>query len=83
MSSVLLCFPGTRGGVAAGAGLLCLTGILEAVGGMAQYGGLTLPARGGLWDGGSLLTTVAGTSVGGKAIEAAGGCFSAVPDGAE
>ena len=47
---------------------------------MAQYGGLTLPARGGLWDGGSLLTTVAGTSEGG---EATGVCFSAVPDGAE
>ena len=58
-------------------------GILEATGGMAQYGGLTLPARGGLWDGGSLLTTVAGTSEGGEATEAAGVCFSAIPDGAE
>ena len=50
---------------------------------MAQYGGLVLPALGGLWDGGSLLTTVAGTSVGGEAIEAAGACLSAVPDDAE
>ena len=55
-------------------------GILEATGGMAQYGGLTLPARGGLWDGGSLLTTVAGTSEGGEATDVR---FSAVPDGAE
>ena len=47
---------------------------------MAQYGGLTLPARGGLWDGGSFLTTVAGTSEGG---EATGVCFGAIPDGAE
>ena len=72
-----------RVGGVGGEGFFCLTGILEAVGGTAQYGGLILPALGGLWDGGSLLTTVAGTSVGGKAIEAAGGCFSAVPDGAE
>ena len=56
--SVLLWSPSTLGGGVAGAVLLCLAGCLEAVGGTAQYGGLALPALGGLCDGGSLLTAV-------------------------
>ena len=81
--SVLLWSPGTLGGGVAGVVLLCLAGCLEAVGGTAQYGGLALPALGGLCDGGSLLTAVMGTSVGGGAGEGIDACLGAVPDGAE
>ncbi len=56
----------------------CLTGRLEAARGMAQCGGPTLAALGGLCDGGSLLTVVRGTSVGG----AAGLLVAAGADGA-
>ena len=42
-----------------------LAGCLEVARGMAQCGGPTLAALGGLCDGGSLLTVVRGTSVGG------------------
>ena len=80
--SILVCLPETLAGGDVGAGLRCLTGILEAVVGTAQYGGLTFPALGGLGDGGSLLTVFAGTSVGGGAHEVVA-CLGAVPDGAE
>ena len=82
LASVLLWSPGTPGGGVAGTVLLCLAGCLEAVGGTAQYGGLALPALGGLCDGGSLLTAVMGTSVGGGADEGIDACLGAVPDGA-
>ena len=64
-----------------GAILLGLPGYLEAVGGMAQKEGLALPALGGLCDGGSFLTAVVGTSVGGGADEGMNTCLGAVPDG--
>ena len=82
LASVLLWSPGTLGGGAAGFILLCLAGCLEAVGGTAQYGGLAFPVLGGLCDGGSLLTVVMGTSVGGEADEGIDVCLGAVPDGA-
>ena len=56
----------------------CLAGCLEVTRGMAQCGGPTLAALGGLCDGGSLLTVVRGTSVGG----AAGLMVAAGADGA-
>ena len=80
---VLLWSPDALGGVVEGVVLFCLAGCLEAVGGMAQYGGLALLALGGLCDGGSLLTAVMGTSVGGGAGEGIDGCLGAVPEGAE
>ena len=83
LASVLLWSPGTLGGGVASAVLLGLAGNLEAVGGTAQNGGLALPALGGLCDGGSLLTAVVGTSVGGGADEGMDACLGAVPDGAE
>ena len=79
--SVLPRSPGTLGGGAAGVILLCLAGCLEAVGGTAQYGGLALPVLGGLCDGGSLLTVVMGTSVGGGADGGVDVRLGAVPDG--
>ena len=79
--SVLLWSPCTLGGVVEDAVLLCLVGCLEAVGGTPQYRGLALPALGGLCDGGSLLTVVMGTSVGGGAAEGIDACLGAVPDG--
>ena len=81
--SVLLWSPGTLGGGVAGVDFLCLAGCLEAVGGTAQYRGLAFPALGGLCDGGSLLTAVMGTSVGGEPNEGIDDCLGAVPDGAE
>ena len=75
--SVLLWSPDALGGVVEGAVLFCLAGCLEAVGGMAQYGGLALPPLG------SLLTAVMGTSVGGGAGGGTDTCLGAVPDGAE
>ena len=80
---VLLWSPDTLGWVVEGAVLYCLAGCLEAVGGMAQYRGLALPALGGLCDGGSLFKAVMGTSVVGGAGEGIDGCLGAVPDGAE
>ena len=78
LTSILLWPPGTlRGGVTAGV-FFCLAGCLEAARGMAQCGGPTLAALGGLCDGGSLLTVVRGTSVGG----AAGLMVAAGADGA-
>ena len=47
--------------------LFCLAGCLVAARGMAQCGGPVLAALGGLCNGGSLLTVVRGTSVGGAA----------------
>ena len=82
LASVLLWSPGTLGGGVASAVLLGLAGNLEAVGGTAQNGGLALPALGGLCDGGSLLTAVVGTSVGGGADEGIDACLGAIPDGA-
>ena len=82
LASVLLWSPGTLGGDVAGAVLFCLAGYLEVVGETAQYGGPVLPALGGLCDGGSLLTAVVGTSVGGGADEGMNTCLGAVPDGA-
>ena len=88
LASILLWPPGAlRGGVTAVV-FFCLAGCLEAARGMAQCGGLTLTALGGLCDGGSLLTVDRGTSVGGGAglVVAAGadGAMSvgsgAVPD---
>ena len=58
--------------------IFCLAGCLEAARGMAQCGGPTLAALGGLCDGGSLLTVVRDTSVGG----AAGLMLAAGVDGA-
>ena len=81
--SILLWSRGTLGGDVAGAVLFGPAGYLEAVGGTAQKGGLALPALGGLCDGGSLLTAVVGTSVGGGADEGMNACLGAVPDGAE
>ena len=83
LTSVLLWSPGTLGGDIASAVLLGLAGYLEAVGGTAQNGGLALPALGGLCDGGSLLTAVVGTSVGGGADEGMNACLGTVLDGAE
>ena len=77
LASVLLWSPGTPGGGVAGTVLLCLAGYLEAVGGTAQYGGLALPALGGLCDEGSLLTAVVGTSVGGGADKGIDACLGA------
>ena len=78
LASILLWPPGTlRGGVIAVV-LFCLAGCLEAAMGMAQCGGPALAALGGLCDGGSLLTVVRGTSVGG----AAGLAVAAGADGA-
>ena len=82
LASVLLWPPDTLGGDVTGAVLFCLAGYLEVVRGMAQCGGPALPALGGLCDGGSLLTAVVGTSVGGGADEDMNACLSAVPDGA-
>ena len=88
LASILLWPPGTlRGGVIAVV-LFCLAGCLEAAMGMAQCGGPALAALGGLCDGGSLLTVIRGTSVGGGAglvvIAGADGAMSvgpsAVPD---
>ena len=67
LASIFLWPPGAlRGGVTAGV-FFCLAGCLEAARGMAQCGGPTLAALGGLCDGGGLLTVVRGTSVGGAA----------------
>ena len=68
-----------------------LVGCLEVARGMAQCGGPTLAALGGLCDGGSLLKVVRGTSVGGAVglMVVAGGDGAviagsgAVPDTAE
>ena len=80
--SVLLWSPGTLGGDVAGAVLFGLAEYLEAVGGTVQNEGLALLALGGLCDGGSLLTAVVGTSVGGGADEGMNACLGAVPDNA-
>ena len=65
LALILLWPPGApRGSVTAGI-FFFLAGCLEVTRGMAQCGGPTLAALGGLCDGGSLLTTVRGTSVGG------------------
>ena len=87
-ASILLWPPGALGGGVTTGNFFCLTGCLEVARGMAQCGGLTLAALGGLCDGGSLLTVDRGTSVGGGAglVVAAGadGAMSvgssAVPD---
>ena len=68
-----------------------MTGCLEVARGIAQCGGPALAALGGLCEGGSLLTEVTGTSVGGAAglnVTVGPGCVmvagsSAVPDAAE
>ena len=77
-ASILLWLPGALGGGVTTGDFFCLTGRLEAARGMAQCGGPTLAALGGLCDGGSLLTVVRGTSVGG----AAGLLVAAGADGA-
>ena len=78
LAPILLWPPGApRGGVTAGI-FFFLAGCLEVARGMAQCGGPTLAALGGLCDGGSLLTVVRGTSVGG----AAGLMVAAGADGA-
>ena len=81
LAYVLLWSPGTLERDVAGAVLLGLAGYLEAVGGTAQNGSPALPALGGLYDGGSLLAAVVGTSVGGGADEGMNACLGAVPDG--
>ena len=89
--SILLWPPsGLDGRITAG-GFFLLTGCLEVARGMAQCGGPALAALGGLCEGGSLLTEVTGTSVGGAAglVAVVGpGCVvvvgpSAVPDAPE
>ena len=82
LAYVLLWSPGTLERDVAGAVLLGLAGYLEAVGGTAQNGSPALPALGGLYDGGSLLAAVVGTSVGGGADEGMNACLGAVPEGA-
>ena len=78
LASILPWPPGALGsGVTSGI-FFFLAGCLEATRGMAQCGGPTLAALGGLCDGGSLLTVVRGTSVGG----AAGLMVAAGADGA-
>ena len=78
LASTLFWPPGAlEGGVAADI-FFCLAGCLEVARGMAQCRGPTLAALGGLCDGGSLLTVVRGTSVGG----AAGLAVAARADGA-
>ena len=78
LASILLWPPGALGGGATAGIIFFLAGCLEVAGGMAQCGGPTLAALGGLCDGGSLLTVVRGTSVGG----AAGLMVAAGADGA-
>ena len=83
LASVLLWSPDTLGGDVTGAVLFCLAGYLEVVRGTAQCGGPALPGLGGLCDGGSLLTAVVGTSVGGGAGEDMDARLGAVLDSAE
>ena len=64
LASILLWPPGALGGGATAGIIFFLAGCLEVAVGMAQCGGPTLAALGGLCDGGSLLTVVRGTSVG-------------------
>ena len=67
LASILLWPPGALGGGATAGIIFFLAGCLEVAVGMAQCGGPTLAALGGLCDGGSLLMVVRGTSVGGGA----------------
>ena len=83
LASDLLWSPDVLEGDVTGAVLFFLAGYLEVVRGTAQCGGPALPSLGGLCDGGSLLTAVAGTSVGGGACEDMDACVGAVPDSAE
>ena len=82
--SVLLWPLGALGGDIITGDLFFFVGCLEVARGMAQCGGLDLAALGGFCDGGSLLTTVRGTSVSGATglIGAAGAvCVTAVGSG--
>ena len=89
--SILLWPPSGLDGRITPGGFFLLTECLEVARGMAQGGGPALAALGGLCEGGSLLTEVTGTSVGGAAglVAVVGpGCVvaagpSAVPDTAE
>ena len=91
LASILLWPPGGLGGRITTGGFFFLTGCLEVARGIAQCGGPALAALGGLCEGGSLLTEVTGTSVGGAAglMAVVGpGCVvaagpSTVPDAAE
>ena len=91
LASILLWPPGVLGGGITIGGFFLLTGCLEVARGMAQCGGPALAALGGLCEGGSLLTGIRGTSVGGAAgpnVAVGTGCVlvagsSAVPDAAE
>ena len=88
LTSILLWPPNTPGDCVATGIFFFLAGCLEVTRGMAQCEGPTMAALSGLCDGGSLLTVVRGTSVGGGAglVVAAGadGAMSvgsnAVPD---
>ena len=84
LASILLWPPGALGGGATAGIIFFLAGCLEVAVGMAQCGGPTLAALGGLCDGGSLLTVVRGTSVGGAAglVGVTGvGCVTTVSSG--
>ena len=84
LASILLWPPGALGGSATAGIIFFLAGCLEVAGGMAHCGGLTLAALGGLCVGGSLLTVVRGTSVGGAAglVGVTGvGCVTTVGSG--
>ena len=89
--SILLWPPSGLEGRLTTGGFFLLTECLDVARGMAQCGGPALAALGGLCEGGSLLTEVTGTSVGGAAglMAVVGpGCVvaagpSAVPDVAE
>ena len=91
LASILLWPPSGLGGRITTGGFFFLTGYLEVARGIAQCGGPALAALGGLCAGGSLLTEVTGTSVGGAAgldVTVGPGCVvvagpSAVPDAAE
>ena len=91
LASILLWPPGALGGEITTGGFFFLTGCLEVARGMAQCGGPALAALGGLCEGGSLLTGIRGTSVGGAAgpnVAVGTGCVivagsSFVPDTAE
>ena len=90
LASILLWPPGGLGGRITTGGFFFLTGCLEVARGIAQCGGHALAALCGLCEGGSLLTEVTGTSVGGAAglnVTVGTGCVmvagsSAVPDAA-
>ena len=91
LASILFWPPGGLGGRITTGGFFFLTGCLGVARGIAQCGGPALAALGGLWEGGSLLTEVTGTSVGGAAgldVTVGTDCVvvagpSVVPDAAE